>query len=132
VNITPETFAAAPELAVLALLDETLRVVRQALVAAQPAPVGEPPAWRVDPDLIAARRLLRDATRLERSIGHYRRGVLRALHDAGERVDEPAVLTYVLASLSARERITKPPPSPGRSGSLRVPGMDQRVGDSSA
>ncbi len=87
-DITPETFAAAPELAVIALLDETLRVTRQAIVAAQPALVGEPPAWRVDPDLISARRLLRDVTKLERSIVHYRRGVLRVLYDAAERIDD--------------------------------------------
>ena len=86
--ITPETLAAAPELAVLALLDETLRVTRDALLAAQPALLGEPPAWRVDVDLSAARRLLQDAARLERSIVRYRQCVLRILHDAPERDDD--------------------------------------------
>ena len=88
-HITPETLAAAPELAVLALLDETLRVTRDALVAAQPGLVGEPPAWRVDVDLIAARRLLHEAAKLEQSIARYRRCVLRVLHDAPDRDDDP-------------------------------------------
>ena len=87
-DITPETFAAAPELAVLALLDETLRVTRGALLAAQPALVGEPPPWRVSLDLIAAQRLLRDAAKLERSIVRYRHHVLRVLHDAPDRDDD--------------------------------------------
>lgn len=84
-QITPETLAAAPELAVLALLDETLRVMRAALLAAQPGLVGEPPAWRVDAALIAAQRLLRDTARLERSILSYRQCVLRVLHDESDR-----------------------------------------------
>jgi hypothetical protein len=88
-HITPETLAAAPELAVLALLDETLRVTRDALVAAQPGLVGEPPTWRVDVGLIAARRLLLHAAKLERSIVRYRQCVLRVLHDAPDRDDEP-------------------------------------------
>lgn len=88
-HITPETFAAAPELAVLALLDETLRITRNALLAAQPALIGEPPAWRVDVDLIAARRLLQDAAKLEQSIVRYRRCVLRVLHDTPDRDDDP-------------------------------------------
>jgi hypothetical protein len=87
-DITPEAFAAAPELAVLALLAETLRVTGGALLAAQPALVGEPPAWRVAPDLLAARRLLRDAARLERSIVRYRELVLRLIHDAPEPNDD--------------------------------------------
>ena len=87
-HITPEILAAAPELAVLALLDETLRVTRDALLAAQPGLVGEPPAWRVDVDLSAARRLLQDAARLEQSIVCYRECVLRILHDAPERDDD--------------------------------------------
>ena len=87
-HITPETLAAAPELAVLALLGETLRVTRDALVAAQPALVGEPPAWRVDADLIAARRLLEDAAKLEQSIVRYRQCVLLVLHDAPDHDDD--------------------------------------------
>ena len=85
---TPETFAAAPELAVLALLDEALRITREALVAVQPALIGEPPSWRVDPDLIAAKRLLRDVAKLERSVAHYQQRVLRVLHDAPDRNDD--------------------------------------------
>ncbi len=87
-HITPETFAAAPELAVLALLDETLRITRNALLAAQPALIGEPPAWRVDVELIAARRLLHDAAKLEQSIVRYRQCVLRILHDEPDRDDD--------------------------------------------
>ena len=88
-RITPETLAAAPELAVLALLAETLHVTRDALLAAQPALVGEPPAWRVDVDLIAARHLLQDAAKLEHSIVRYRQCLLRVLHDAPDHDDDP-------------------------------------------
>jgi hypothetical protein len=73
---------------VLALLDETLRITRNALLAAQPALIGEPPAWRVEVDLIAARRLLQDAAKLEQSIVRYRQCVLRILHDAPDRDDD--------------------------------------------
>jgi hypothetical protein len=82
--ITPLTLAEAPELALLALLDETLRIAGHALLAAQPALVGDPPAWRVTPELLAAKRLLRDATRLAAAIAHYRRSVLLALHHASD------------------------------------------------
>ena len=78
---TPVELVAAPELALLALLDATLRIARDALLAAQPALVGDPPLWRVTPELIAARRLLRDATRLERAVADYRHFVLQTLHD---------------------------------------------------
>jgi hypothetical protein len=88
VDITPEMIAAAPELAVLALLDEALRVTRDALLAAQPSLVGEPPAWRVDPELVAARRLLRDVATIERSVAHYWQGVLRRLDDTADRDDD--------------------------------------------
>jgi hypothetical protein len=87
-HITPETFAAAPEFAVLALLDETLRVTRDALLAAQPSLIGQPPPWRVDRELVAARSLLRDAAKLERAIVHYRECVLRALRDSADRYDD--------------------------------------------
>ncbi len=79
---------AAPELVLLALLAETLRVARHALLAAQPALAGEPPAWRVESDLVAARRLLRDAATLERSIVRYRELVLQRVHDAPEPDDD--------------------------------------------
>ena len=88
-RVTPETLVGAPELAVLALLDESRRIACLALLAAQPALVGEPPSWRVTPELLAAARLLRDATKLERSIARYRRCVLQALHDEPERDDDP-------------------------------------------
>ena len=80
--ITPLTLAQAPELAVLTLLDETLRIAGYALLAAQPALVGDPPSWRVTAELLAAKRLLRDATRLASAVAHYRRSVLLALHHA--------------------------------------------------
>jgi hypothetical protein len=86
--VTPETLVGAPELAVLALLDDSLRVARLALLAAQPALVGEPPSWRVTPELIAAAQLLRDAATLERSIARYRRCAMQVLHDEPERDDE--------------------------------------------
>ena len=79
--VTPETVAAAPELAVLALLDHALDVTRLALLAAQPSLVGEPPPWRVTTELRAATRVLRAALALERAAAAYRRAVLAALHD---------------------------------------------------
>lgn len=66
----------APELAVLALLDQAVRFSAEALLAAHPALVGEPPPWRLTPDLLAARRLLASATRLARATANYRRCVL--------------------------------------------------------
>lgn len=89
-RLTPETFVAAPELAVLALLDENLRIAALVMLAAQPALIGEPPAWRVTPDLVAAARLLRAARTLERAIATYRRCVLETLHgeDGPDRNDD--------------------------------------------
>jgi len=75
-NVTPTDLLLAPELAVLALLDQALRIAAEALLAAQPALLGEPPPWRVTPDLLAARRFLQCATRLARATAHYRRCVL--------------------------------------------------------
>ena len=80
-HITPETLAGAPELAVIAILEETLRITGDALLAAQPALLGEPPPWRVTADLIAARRLLRHAATLGRAVADYRHCVLQQLHD---------------------------------------------------
>ena len=88
-RLTPPTLAGAPELAVLALLDETLRITADALVAAQPALIGDPPSWRVTAELLAAERLLRDARRLGRAVAHYRRSVLQTLLDAPENDDLP-------------------------------------------
>lgn len=79
--VTPETVAAAPELAILALLDHALDVTRLALLAAQPSLVGEPPPWRVTAELRAATRVLRAALALERAADAYRRTVLAALRD---------------------------------------------------
>jgi hypothetical protein len=81
-RITPVTLAGAPELAVLALLDETLRITAEALLAAQPALIGAPPSWRATTELLAAERLLRDARRLGGAVAHYRRSVLQTLLDA--------------------------------------------------
>ncbi len=72
----------------LALLDETLRVMRQALIAAQPALAGEPPPRQISPERIAAQRILRDAAKLDRSIAIYRPYVLRVLHDGSDRDDD--------------------------------------------
>ena len=88
-HITPETLAAAPELAVLALLEETLRITGHALLAAQPALIGEPPPWRVSAELLAATRLLRDASRLARAVANYRRCVLHVLRDEPDYDDLP-------------------------------------------
>lgn len=88
-RVTPAMLAGAPELAVLALLDETLRIMADTLLAAQPALIGDPPSWRVTAELLAAARLLRDATRLGRAVAHYRRSVLQTLLDAPDNDDLP-------------------------------------------
>jgi hypothetical protein len=88
-QVNPETLVGAPELAVLALLDESLRIAALALVAAQPALVGEPPSWRITPELKAAARVLRDASKLEEAIARYRRCVVLALHDEPDNDDLP-------------------------------------------
>jgi len=86
-NVTPVDLILAPELAVLAVLDHALSITADAMLAAQPALLGEPPPWRVAPDLLAARRLLRCATRLARATAHYRRCVLPAA-DAHQTDDD--------------------------------------------
>jgi hypothetical protein len=91
--ITPLTLVQAPELAVLALLDETLRIAGDALLAAHPALAGDPPPWRVTPGLLAAKRLLRDANRLASAVAHYRRSVLLALN-APDPNDDDDVLPF--------------------------------------
>ena len=88
-HITPVTLVGAPELAVLALLDETLRITADALLAAQPALIGEPPSWRVTAELLAAARLLREARRLGRAVAHYRYEVLKTLLDVSDNDDLP-------------------------------------------
>ncbi|MCC7386899.1 MAG: hypothetical protein IT384_33995 [Deltaproteobacteria bacterium] len=79
--VTPEDLAAAPELAVVILLEHAIAVTADALLAAHPALIGEPPAWRVTKDLIAARHLLRAASRLARTIVLYRDCVLPLVRD---------------------------------------------------
>ena len=88
-HIIPEMLVGAPELAVLALLEETLRITGDALLAAQPALIGEPPPWRVSAELIAATRLLRDARRLGRAVANYRRCVLQVVRDVPDNDELP-------------------------------------------
>jgi hypothetical protein len=66
----------APELAVLALLDQAVRISADALLVAHPALIGETPPWRLSPELIAARRLLDCAMRLANATANYRRCVV--------------------------------------------------------
>ena len=88
--VTPVTVAAAPELAVLALLDHALDATRLALLAAQPSLIGEPPPWRVTTELRAATRVLRATLALERAVADYRRAVFAVLHDdPGDDPDVP-------------------------------------------
>jgi hypothetical protein len=82
--VTLPHIVVAPELAVLAALDQTLRFSAAAMLAAQPALLGDPPPWRLEPELLAARRLLDCATRLARAIARYRRCVLPAAEDAND------------------------------------------------
>lgn len=85
-DVTVPDVVRAPELAILALLDQALRISAEALLAAQPALLGEPPSWRVASELLAARRLLLCASRLSRAIVNYRSCVLHA-PDAEDRDD---------------------------------------------
>ena len=59
------------------------------LLAAQPALIGEPPSWRVTPERITARRLLRDVARLEDAVADYRCVVVGMLHEAPDDDDLP-------------------------------------------
>jgi len=88
-GVTLSDVVLAPELAVLALLDQALRISADALLAAHPALVGEPPPWRLSPELFAARRVLTCATRLARATANYRRCVVPAGgHDADADDDD--------------------------------------------
>lgn len=78
-HVTPTILVDAPELAVLDLLQESLRVAGDALVAAQPALLGEPPSWRITPELTAAKDVLRHAAALGRALQRYHRCVLLRL-----------------------------------------------------
>ena len=78
-QVTPTILVDAPELAVLDLLQESLRVAGNALVAAQPALLGESPPWRITPELTAAKDVLRHATALGRALQRYHRCVLLRL-----------------------------------------------------
>jgi len=89
-DVTLPDIICAPELAVLGLLDHALRISAEALLAAHPALVGEPPPWRISPDLLAARRLLTYATRLSRAIVDYRHCVAQPVDapDASDGTDD--------------------------------------------
>ncbi len=75
---TPAELAEAPELAILAALDDTLELALRALVAAHPQ-LGDPdcPAWAQDPGAAraAADRILSAARHLTRALQAYRRAV---------------------------------------------------------
>jgi len=88
-GVTLPDIVLAPELAVLALLDQALRISADALLVAHPDLIGEPPPWRLSPDLVAARRLLDCATRLASATAKYRRCVLPAAY-AGPDDDDRA------------------------------------------
>jgi hypothetical protein len=78
----------APELAVLALLDQAVRFSADALLVAHPALIGEPPPWRLSPELVAGRRLLDCAMRLAGATADYRRCVLLAAYSRPDDDDE--------------------------------------------
>jgi hypothetical protein len=80
----------APELAVLALLDQAVRISADALLVAHPVLIGEPPPWRLSPELVAARRLLDCAMRLANATATYRRSVLPAAYAGLDDDDERA------------------------------------------
>jgi len=87
-GVTLPDVVIAPELAVLALLDQAVRVSADALLVAHPALIGEPPPWRLSPDLVAARRLLDCAMRLASATASYRRCVLAAAYVGPDHDDE--------------------------------------------
>lgn len=72
---TPYELAIAPELALLALLDNTLEIAFRALVAVHPALEGEPPPYWIDcpsPGRTAAQTIVTIANRLSVAIVAYR------------------------------------------------------------
>lgn len=80
-NPTPDKLVDAPELAVFAILEHTLRIAGLALLAAQPAILGEPPAWRLTPDVLAAKRVLRRVRHLENAIDRYQQLVRQSVDE---------------------------------------------------
>jgi hypothetical protein len=86
---TPAELADAPELAILAALDDTLHLALRALVAAHPQ-LGDPdcPAWAREAGATAAAadRILTAARRLDRALDAYRRATTRS-RDADSEPD---------------------------------------------
>ncbi len=79
----PQELAAAPELAVLALLDNTLQQTIFALFAAHPELVDNHTfelSWSAGPDLWLADAIYNQAVALQHSIGRYQEALTAARH----------------------------------------------------
>jgi hypothetical protein len=79
-SLSPRYLAAAPELAVLAMLDRALMIAVQVLIAEHPTLAAHPaPPDHDPPSLREARRLVRAARTLRRGLARYRLAVRAAL-----------------------------------------------------
>lgn len=79
----------APHLAVLDVVEHALGVAVRALVADFPALIGEPHPWRPDsPDQRAARRMLHQMIRFERTVARYRRSLPLLLVPPADSTDD--------------------------------------------
>jgi hypothetical protein len=77
---SPEIIAREPHLAVLDIVGYSLDTAVRALMDDFPALQGDPHPWRPDPpDLMAARRLLRQMLTFSRALDRYRSALTAAL-----------------------------------------------------
>ncbi len=89
--VDPIIIAAAPELALLAVLDELVTMTLFALCAAHPGLADGDPDSREqeDPAQRSARLLVRRLYACRSATSHYRRSTLRDLHDPRDDADVP-------------------------------------------
>jgi hypothetical protein len=74
VALSPDTLGRAPHLGVLDVVDHALRITAWSMYAEFPELIGDPHPWHPEPpDLVAARRLLRQIASFARVVERYRR-----------------------------------------------------------
>ena len=80
-SLAPGELVAAPELAILAALDQLLDLVNFTLVAVHPGLASKPSRLPLpDPQSILAGQIVRHGARLAKAMGRYRAATLAALH----------------------------------------------------
>jgi hypothetical protein len=80
-STTPEELLAAPELALLAALQQLLDLAALSLLIVHPELASErSPRWPLDPQATAADELIQRGARLTEAMAHYRIATIAALH----------------------------------------------------